>query len=108
MGDDRRGSRGFCRARADLGGYGKTRSESVFSSRQNPPAARTAIDGGDGGANTSDETPRRSKEVVSPYSWPVCAKTTTIGGGEREPTQDSIFSAGHIPPNPTPRVVDEG
>ena len=29
LGDSRRGSRSFCGARADLGGYGKNRSESV-------------------------------------------------------------------------------
>ena len=89
------GSRGFCGARADLGGYGKYRSEIVVGCRQSPPAAGTAIDGGDGCRNTSDESPRRSRKVVNPHMWPVCAKIAIISGGEREPTQDSTFGAGH-------------
>ena len=39
----RRGSRGFCGARADLGEYGKNRSESGVDYGQNPPATGTAI-----------------------------------------------------------------
>ena len=38
------GSRGFCGARADLGGYGEDRSEIVVGCRQSPPAAGTVID----------------------------------------------------------------
>ena len=58
----------------------------------NPPAAGAAIDGGDGGRNTGGETPRRSKKVVNPHTWPVCAKIAKLGGGEREPTQVNTFS----------------
>ena len=33
--------------------------------------------------NTSDESPRRSRKVASPHTWPVCAKIAKIrGGGE--------------------------
>ena len=39
--------------------------------------------------------PRRSRKVVNPHTWPVCAKIAKIGAGEREPTQDSAFGAGH-------------
>ena len=95
VGDGRRGNRGFSGARADLGGYDKTRSESVIGCRQSPRAAGTAIDGGDRGRNTGDETPRMSRNVVNPHTWPVCAKIAKIGGGERDPTQDSTFSAGY-------------
>ena len=45
--------------------------------------------------NTSDETPRRSRKIVNPHTWPVCAKIAIFGGGEKEPTQDSTFGAGH-------------
>ena len=119
LGDDRRGSRGFGGVRADLGGYGKNRSESGVSRKQNPPAARTAIDGGDGGTDTSDETPRRSRKVVNLCTWPVCVKIGKIGGGEREPTQDSTFRAwslpktalsvrGTSPPKPRTGISEEG
>ena len=91
----RRGSRGFCGARADLGGYGKNRTESDIGRRQSPPAAGTAIDGGNGGRNTSDESLRSSRKVINPHTWLMCAKIFKLGGGEREPIQDSTFSAGH-------------
>ena len=51
--------------------------------------------GGDECRNTSDENPRRSRKVINPHMWPVCAKIVTINGGEREPTQDGTFRAGH-------------
>ena len=93
LGDGRRGSRGFCGARAVLGGYGINRSESGVGSSKNWLAAGTTIGGGDGGRNTSDKPPRRSRKVVNPYTWSVCAKIAKIGRGEREPTQGSNFSA---------------
>ena len=52
--------------RTDLGGYGKNRSQSVVGFRPNPPAAGTAVDGGDRIRNTSGETPRRRRKVVNP------------------------------------------
>ena len=73
-------------------GTAKTEAKSVIGNRKNPPG--TAIAGGDGGRNTSDGTPRRSRKVVNPHTWPVCAKIARFGG-ERESTQDSTFSAGH-------------
>ena len=60
----------------------------VVGCRQSPPAAGAAIDGGDGCRNTSDESPRRSRKVVNPHMWPVCAKIAIVSGGEKEPTQD--------------------
>ena len=80
---------------ADLGGYGEDLSEIVVGCRQRPPAAGSAIDGGSGCRNTSDESPRGGRKVVNPHVWPVCAKIAIIGGGEQEPTQDSTFRAGH-------------
>ena len=66
----------------------------VVGCRQSPPAAGAAIEGVDGCRNTSDESPRRSRKVANPHLWPVCANAI-ISGGEREPTQDSTFRAGH-------------
>ena len=95
LGDGHRGSRGFCAIRADLGGYGENRSEIVVGCRQSPPAVGIPIDGGDGVRNKSDKSLRRSRNVVNPHAWPVCAKIAKMGGGETEPTQDSTFGAGH-------------
>ena len=92
MGDGHHGSRVLCGARAGLDENGKIRTESGVGCRQNPPAAGTAIGGDDRGRNTSDECLRRSKKVVTPYKWPVCAK---IGGGKGEPIEGSNFSARH-------------
>ena len=52
----------------------------VVGCRQSPPAAGAAIDGGDGCRNTSDESPRRSRMVVNPHMWPVCAKIAIVSG----------------------------
>ena len=97
MSDGGRDGRGFCGARVDLGGYGKDLSEIVVGCRQSPPAAGTAIDGGDGCGHTSNETPRRSRNIINAHTWPMCAKLATIGDGEREHTQDSTYSAEHQP-----------
>ena len=70
-------------------------TKNIVGCRQRPPAAGAAIDGGDGCRNTSDESPRGSKKVVNPHTWPACAKIAIIGGDEWEPTQDSTFGAGH-------------
>ena len=59
--------------------------------------AGTAIVGGDGGSYTSDESPRRSREVANPHTWPVCAKIAKIRRGEREPTQNSALGVGYQP-----------
>ena len=45
----------------------------------------------------SDESPRRSREVVNPHTWPVCAKIAKVRRGEREHTQNDAFGAGHQP-----------
>ena len=50
LGDTRRGSGGFYRARAALGGYGKNRSESSVDGRKRFSTAGTAIVGGEGGS----------------------------------------------------------
>ena len=60
-------------------------------------AAGTAIVGGDGGSYTSDESPRRSREVVNSHTWPVCAKIAKIRRDEREPTQKSALGVGYQP-----------
>ena len=78
----------------------------VVGCRQRPPAAGSAIDGGDGCRNTSDESPRRSRKVVNPHMWPVCAKITIIGGDEREPTQKQHLPCGaRAHPNRHPQLA---
>ena len=39
----------------------------------------------DGGSYTSDESPRRGREVVNPHTWLVCAKIENVRRGERVP-----------------------
>ena len=77
---------GLSRARAALRGHGKNRSESGVGCRKKIFPAGTAIVGGDSGRYTSDESPRRNREVANPHVWPVRAK---IRSGEREPTLNS-------------------
>ena len=96
-GDTRRGSGGFFRARAALRGYGKNRSENSAGGRKHFSTAGTAIVDGDGGSYTSDESLIRSREVVNPHTWPVCAKIAKIRKGEREPTQNSALVVGYQP-----------
>ena len=67
------------------------------SFHRNRTAAGTAFGSGDGGSNTSDASPRGSRKAVNPYTWLVCAKIVKRGRGEREPTQGSMFNAGHEP-----------
>ena len=95
--DERRCSQGFCGARAALDGYGKNRIENGVSGRRNRSAAGTAFGSGDGCRSTSDESPRGSRNAVNPYTWLVCEKIVKCGRGDREPTQGSMFSAGHEP-----------
>ena len=45
--------------------------------------------------------------MVNPHTWSACAKTTKIGGGEREPTQDSTSVRGTSLPKPTPGIGEE-
>ena len=76
-------------------GTAKTEAKSLSAVGKAPPPAGAAIDGGDGCRNMSDASPRGSRKVVNHHTWPVCAKVAIIGGGEREPTKDSTFGAGH-------------
>ena len=96
LGDSRRGSGGFYKARAALREPGKTRNESGVGGR-NCSAAGTAIDGGDGGRFTNDESPKRGRKVVDPHAWSVRAKIAKIRRGEKEPTQNRVLGVGHQP-----------
>ena len=49
----------------------------------------------DAETRATNKSPRGSSKVVDPHTLPVCAKIAIIGGGEREPSQDSTFGAGH-------------
>ena len=42
-------------------------------------------------------SPQGNRKAVNPYTWLVCAKIVKRSRGEREPTQGSMFSAGHEP-----------
>ena len=46
---------------------------------------------------TNDESLQRSRKVVNPHAWPVCAKIPDIRGVERQPTRDGAFGARHQP-----------
>ena len=78
LGNSRRGSGGFCRARASLRGSGKNRREIGVGGRQNCSDAGTAIDGSNGGRYTSDAFPRRSRNVVNPNTWSVHTKIANV------------------------------
>ena len=81
-------------------GTAKKRSEIIVGCRRSPCVAGIAIDGGGGCRNTSGKSPRSSRKVVNPHTWPVSAKLTKIGGGEREPTRGGrggTVGAGHQP-----------
>ena len=60
-------------------------------------AAEADIIGTDGSRNTGDESPGGSRKVVSPHTWPACAKIAKISGGKGEPTQDGAIGLGHQP-----------
>ena len=99
QGDTRRGSWGFCRARAAPTRCGKNRSESSVGSRKKIFTAGTEIVGRDGASHTSDDSPRRRREVVNLDTWPMCAKIAEIIlRGEREPTQIRALGVGYKPP----------
>ena len=85
------------RPRATPGGYGKKRDESSVGGRNIFSTAGTAIVGGGGGSYTTDESPRRIREVVNPHTGPVCAKIANIGRGGREPTSNNALGVGYQP-----------
>ena len=55
-------------------GTAKTEAKSYVGCRSSLPAAGAAIGDGDGCANTSEETPRKSRMIVNLHTWPVWAK----------------------------------
>ena len=96
LGDSRRVSGSFCRARATLREHAENRSESGLGGREKS-AAGTATVGGDGGSYAIDEPPRSSREIVHPHTLPVCAKIAKIRRGKREPTQNIALGVGYQP-----------
>lgn len=46
---------------------------------------------------TSDESPRRSSEVVNPITWPVFAQSVKVRIDGKEPTQTRTFGSAHKP-----------
>ena len=78
--DWRRGSRGFCGALTDGGGYNENQGKIIVPCTRGPLEVGRAIDGGDERRKTRDKSPGMSKKV---------------GKGEREPTQGITFGAGH-------------
>ena len=66
--DGRRCSQGFCGACAGLDEYGKTRGENSVSGKRNGSTGGTAFGRGDGGRNTNDENPWRSRKAVNLYT----------------------------------------
>ena len=107
LGDTRRGSGGFCPARAAPGGYGKNRNESSVGSRNKISTAGTAIVGDDGGSYTSDESPRRRRKVVNLHTWPVCANNSgTSEEAKGSPPKTALSGRGTSPLEPTPGIGD--
>ena len=104
MGDTRRGSGGFCRARAAPRGYGKNRSESSVGGRKKLSTGGTAVVGGDGGRYTSDESPRRNREVVNLHVWPVRAKIAKSEEAKGSPPKTALSEWGTSPLKPTPGI----
>ena len=108
LGDSRRGSGGFCRARVALREHGKKRSEIGVGGRKRLSAAGTGINGGDGGRYTSDEPPRRKREVVNPHQWPVRTKIAQKSKEAKGSPPTTAFSRrGTSQPKPTPGVGEE-
>ena len=107
LGDSRRGSGGFYRDRASLGGHGENRSESGVDGRNKISAAGTGIDGGDGGRYTSDEAPRKSAEVVNPHKWPCARKSRKSEEWKGSPSETTLSGRGISPSKPTPGVRGE-
>ena len=67
MGDGRRGSRGFCGARADLGGYGEDRSESLSAAgevRPRPGPRSTVVTDAETRATNHPEGVERSSILI--------------------------------------------
>ena len=95
-GDTRRGSGGFCRARATLRRYGKNRSERSVGARETSPRPGRRSSWVTAAVTRAINLPR-SREVVNPRTWPMCAKIAKIGRGEREPTPSSALGVGHHP-----------
>ena len=78
-------------------GQTTTEAKAVLAVGGKTKQARTAIDGDGGSRCTSDESPRRSRKVVDPHTWPVCAKIAKIAKirtGRRQTTQDGAFEGG--------------
>ena len=79
-------------------GTAKKRSESGVGGREKCPAARTAIDGGDGGRFTSDESPR-SRKVVNLHTWLVGRRSRKSIKAEGSTPKIAFPGRGTIPPN---------
>ena len=76
-------------------GTANTETKALSAAGRARPLPGQRLNGGDGRNNTSNESPRGSRKVVNPHTWPVFAKIAIIGGGEREPNQDNTFGPGH-------------
>ena len=66
LGDICRSIGAFCGARATHGGYDSKRSEGGVGGRKTFPTVGAAIDGGEGGTNTNDESPPKEKKGRQP------------------------------------------
>ena len=80
----------------------------IVGCRPSLPGARAAIGDGDGCANTSEETPRKSRKVVNRHTWPVWAKKKKSAKVKGSPPETAPSVQGTSPPKPTPRIGEEG
>ena len=107
LGDTRRGSGGFCRARAALRGYGKNRSKGSVGGRKNFSTAGTAIVGGDGCSYTSDEPSRWSRNASILIRGPCARKSRTAEEAKGSPRKTTLSGWGTSPLKPIPGIGEE-
>ena len=77
-------------------GTAKTEAKSLLAAgkgRPRPGQRSTVVTDAETRATNLPEGAERSSILIR--MWPVCAKVAIVSGGEREPTQDGTFRAGH-------------
>ena len=60
----------------------KPKAKAAVGEKTTGRVVKTAITSSDEGRSTSEWFPRRSRKVVHPHMWPVCANLAKFGRGE--------------------------
>ena len=66
-----------------------------------------AIGDGDGGKGTSDESPRRSREIANVHTWPVRVRIAKLEEANGSPPKPALLGRGSSQLKPTRGVEDE-